>query len=188
MRRLYLQIYVAFVGIVIFFGVLIMLAWFLIPPRGQDLMMFEGVATLAGELLPASDEPIEELQSKLERIGSKFPADIAVHDPDGRLLASIGERLPPPNPNRKRSGWVHSHRAGPAAVFLLLGRAVDGGSPCRSIRRARPMGARFVGWHDCGRSLSDRTTHHTSRGATPKPRGRAGGGRSLGARGGGRKR
>ncbi len=119
MRRLYLQIYVAFVGIVILFGVLIMLAWFLIPPRGQDLMMFEGVATLAGELLPASDEPIEELQGTLERIGSKFPADIAVHDPDGRLLASIGERLPPPNPNRKRSGWVHTHRAGPAAVFLL---------------------------------------------------------------------
>lgn len=119
MRRLYLQIYVAFVGIVILFGVLIMLAWFFIPPRGQDLMMFEGVATLAGELLPASDEPIEELQGTLERIGSKFPADIAVHDPDGRLLASIGERLPPPNPNRKRSGWVHSHGAGRAAVFLL---------------------------------------------------------------------
>ncbi len=119
MRRLYLQIYVAFVGIVILFGVLIMLAWFLIPPRGQDLMMFEGVATLAGELLPASDEPIEKLQDTLERIGSKFPADIAVHNPDGKLLASIGDHLPPPNPDRKRSGWIHGRGAGPAAVFLL---------------------------------------------------------------------
>ena len=118
MRRLYLQIYLAFVGILILFGVLGSLAWFFTPPRGQDLVMFEGVSTLANELLPASDQP-NELQVTLERVGSKFPADIAVYDRDGKLLASIGERLPAPNPSRKRSGWIRVHGAGPAALFLL---------------------------------------------------------------------
>ena len=119
MRRLYLQIYLAFVGILILFGTLIMLTWFLIPPRGPDLILFEEVAALAGEILPASDEPIEKLHGTIERIGSKFPADIAVHDADGKLLASLGDRLPPQNPNYKRSGWIQGHRTGPAAAFLL---------------------------------------------------------------------
>jgi hypothetical protein len=97
MRRLYLQIYLAFVGILVLFGVLTVLAWFFFPPSGRDLLLFDGIAAMAEEVLPEPDRPAAELQQTLERLGDRFSAHLAVHDVDGRLLASIGEPLPSPS-------------------------------------------------------------------------------------------
>ena len=63
MRRLYLQIYLAFVGILLLFGALMSVAWWLIPGDGQDRSSLDGVGALLGEVLPASDRPVAELQA-----------------------------------------------------------------------------------------------------------------------------
>ena len=118
-RRLYLQVYLAFVGILLPFGVLISLAWYFVPPSGRDLMLFDGIAALAAEVLPETDAPVAELQTTLERLGDRFSAHLAVHDARGRLLASVGESLPAPSPERARSGWIHSSGSGGAAAFRL---------------------------------------------------------------------
>ncbi len=118
-RRLYLQVYLAFVGILLLLGVLISLAWYFVPPSGRDLMLFDGIAALAAEVLPETDAPVAELQATLERLGNRFSAHLAVHDAQGRLLAPVGESLPAPSPERARSGWIHSRGAGGAAAFRL---------------------------------------------------------------------
>jgi signal transduction histidine kinase len=118
-RRLYLQVYLAFLGILFLFGMLVSLFWYFAPPGGRDLMLFESISAMAGEMLPAADRPAAELRAKLERLGNHFAADLAVHDAQGRLLASVGEPLPTPSPDRTGSGWIHSRGSGAAAAFRL---------------------------------------------------------------------
>ena len=72
MRRLYLQIYVTFLGILLLFGLLISIALYLRPPDEQDRRSLNGISTLLGEILPAVDRPLEELQAEVERLVS-FP-------------------------------------------------------------------------------------------------------------------
>ncbi|HXV60781.1 MAG TPA: HAMP domain-containing sensor histidine kinase [Vicinamibacteria bacterium] len=118
-RRLYLQVYLAFLGILFLFGALVTIAWYFQAPGGRELLMFDSISAMAGEVLPRADEPVTELQSTLERLSKRFDADLAVHDADGRLLASVGEALPAPSPQRERSGWIRSRRSRGAAAFRL---------------------------------------------------------------------
>jgi len=118
-RRLYLQVYFAFLGILFLFGLLISLAWYFVPPGGRDLMLFDSISGMAVEVLPGADEPTAALQSTLERLGKRFDADLAVHDADGHLVASVGASLPAPSPSRQQSGWIHSRSSGAAAAFHL---------------------------------------------------------------------
>lgn len=91
MRRLYLQIYLTFVGILIFFGVLASIAWLLIPASSQEQQRLEGLGAALGELLPGPERPTEELQAALEGIAQWFPAYLSVLAADQTLLASVGD-------------------------------------------------------------------------------------------------
>ena len=51
-RRLYLQIYLTFVGILVLFCVLLSLAWMFVPHGAEELRAFEGAEAVLGELLP----------------------------------------------------------------------------------------------------------------------------------------
>jgi hypothetical protein len=68
MRRLYLQIYLAFVGILLLFGLLAALAWILLPDSAQERQMFAGMEALVADQLPAADRSDDEMQAALERI------------------------------------------------------------------------------------------------------------------------
>ncbi len=118
MRRLYLQIYLAFVGILIFFGVLASIAWFLIPSSSQEQQRLEGMGAALGELLPGPERPTHELQAALERIAVWFPAHLSVRAPDQSLLAAVGEPTLLPAGHR-RSGWLHVRGSGWKAAFRL---------------------------------------------------------------------
>ena len=119
MRRLFLQIYVSIVGILILFGLLSAIGFLLLAPTFQYVTWFDGVGRVAGDFLPGVDRPKEELQAALEKIGKHLPADINIRGPDGALLAQVGEELPAPPPRRSRSGWSHAHRGGPTVLFRL---------------------------------------------------------------------
>ena len=118
MRRLYLQIYLTFVGILIFFGVLASLAWLLIPASSQEQQRLEGLGAALGELLPGPERPTEELQAALERIAQWFPASLSVRAADQTLLASVGDPAHL-HPGHTRSSWIRARGGGWRAAILL---------------------------------------------------------------------
>ncbi|MFQ5995940.1 MAG: ATP-binding protein [Acidiferrobacterales bacterium] len=119
MRKLYLQIYLAFVGIIVLFGVLAAIAWFLLPQDEEHQRVFEGAAALLSEMLPRPDRPVAELQSALDRLAEQFGADLAVADANGTLLAAAGEPLTAVDVKRTQSGWVRGGRKGPTFALRL---------------------------------------------------------------------
>jgi signal transduction histidine kinase len=119
MRRLYLQIYISLIGILVLFGILASIAWWVASPRLEEIPIFEEVGALLGDWLPGPDRPAEELQESLERLGSHIPAHFNVRGPDGALLASVGDTLPAPGPDRTRSGWMRSRGEGATVAFHL---------------------------------------------------------------------
>ena len=119
MRRLYLQIYVTFLGILLLFGILISIALYLMPLDEQDRRSLNGVSTLLGEILPTPDRPLEELQAEVKRLGQLFPVHITVRAADGGLLAAVGDPLPAPPPERTQSGLIRLGRQRPMIAFLL---------------------------------------------------------------------
>jgi HAMP domain-containing protein len=125
MRRLYLQIYLAFVAVLLLFGLLIALSWWLIPGDGQDHSTLEGMSTLVGDVLPPRDRPLSGLQKEVDRLAAEFNADITVRSEEGALLAQTGGALPVPPPGHTRSGWVRSSGGPPVlALHLADGRWV----------------------------------------------------------------
>ena len=124
MRRLYLQIYVAFLGIVLLLGVLVTLSWWLAPAPWHDRRMFEGLAALVAESLPGPGQPTALLLERVEELARRFNADLAVRGPDGALLAAAGRPLPAQPPELNASGWFRSRGRSIAALKLPDGRWV----------------------------------------------------------------
>lgn len=124
MRRLYLQIYLTFVGVLLLFGLLVSIAWWLIPSDDQDGRSLDGMAALLGEVLPPPGSPMPELQAKVDRLARQFNADVTLRAADGALLAHAGEPLAAAPPGRTASGWVRSPRGPTFALLLPDGRWV----------------------------------------------------------------
>jgi len=117
-RRLYLQIYLAFVGIVILFGILLAsVVWYVRSYTPDDQRAFGGAAKLVSEILPTRDRPTSELQREIERFSEQFGVDLAVTDPNGKLLAAAGEPLPVPDLTGSESGWMRA--PGPTVELRL---------------------------------------------------------------------
>jgi len=138
MRRLYLQIYAAFLAILVLFAVIASLAWWLAQPDAQERRLLDGVARILAELLPGPGAPRAELEPVLQRLASDFSADIELRGPDGARLASVGEALPAPPADLRESGFLHGH-GGPPAVALRL---PDG----RWLVARRPRGEHGLRW------------------------------------------
>jgi signal transduction histidine kinase len=119
MRRLYLQIYLAFLGILLLFGVLVTVASLLLPMHPQEHLLFDGMGAVLSELLPGPQRPVYELQAALEHLRRLLPIDLAVHSADGALLAAVGPPLPAPPPQQMVPGWMRVRGAGPTVALAL---------------------------------------------------------------------
>ncbi len=119
MRRLYLQIYLYFVGILLLFGVLAAVAIFLHQPERRSQRIVQGLGALLAEVLPGPDQPEAELQGALQKLSDQLAMDLALHAPDGARLAAVGEGLPAPSPGRARSGWLRGHWGRPVMALRL---------------------------------------------------------------------
>jgi signal transduction histidine kinase len=117
-RHLYLQIYVTVVGVLLLFGVLASVAWWLRADSPDEAHIYKELAALAAEVLPSPDAAPDELQNELERLATRFSCDAALFSADGEPLAAHGEELPPPAPERTQSGWLRLR--GGAAIALRL--------------------------------------------------------------------
>src|SRR5262249_15240270 len=92
-------------------------------PAGREESLFQGLASVGAELLPAADRPTSELQATLERLAPPLHAEAAaVWSPDGHLLAAVGEPLPPPDRRHPFRSWSHPPRALGVTMRLPDGR------------------------------------------------------------------
>jgi signal transduction histidine kinase len=119
MRRLYLQIYLSFLGILLLFGLLASITWVVTRDGDTEKQIYKGVSTIASELLNGPDASPRELQQALKRIGGQFPLQLTLRSSSGELLASFLDPLPAPEPGRKESGWMPSRGKGPTWAILL---------------------------------------------------------------------
>ncbi len=120
MNRLYLQIYLTLVGIIVLFAVLASLAWLWIGPSDEDRASIEGIGAIVAESLPAAGRPVEELRPALARLSERLRADLAVRSADGELVVQIGRPLPEPTPEQLKSGWFQGRRHGGPVIVVRL--------------------------------------------------------------------
>lgn len=118
MRRLYLQIYLAFVGVLLLFAFLMAAVWWLMPEGGREPRMLDGIAGLVAEALPPT-APLDDMRRRLMDLRRRYPADISVFNPDRTPLVNVGEAMPPPPPGFKANGWLRIPRFGPVTVLSL---------------------------------------------------------------------
>jgi signal transduction histidine kinase len=119
MRRLYLQIYLTVVGCLLLFALLLSAAWVLLPESGAQRRGMEGLALLAGDLLPPAGRPLPELELALERLADQLHSDLAVRAPDGLTLAAVGRPIPAPSTTLRESGRYRVRGSGPIAALRL---------------------------------------------------------------------
>lgn len=134
MRRLYLQIYLSFAGILLIFALLATLSWALRINEDRHRELSRDVAAVLTELLPPPDADPEDARRVLERLGKRFDADIALRAADRSMIASVGDPLPPPEPDRELGGWVRGARGPTLAIALDDGRWVVARHPRERMR------------------------------------------------------
>ncbi|MBF0444647.1 MAG: HAMP domain-containing histidine kinase [Magnetococcales bacterium] len=123
MKRLYLRIYFTFILILILFGVLASVTWYLLPEDKGHKPLFDGFGIVLNKILPKQGSSKKELQKALEQLNKAIPGQLSLRSKNGQLLAAVGRPLRPPHPGRKNSGWLHSKGRGPAwAIHLADGR------------------------------------------------------------------
>ena len=107
-RRLFLQVYLTLLGIIVLFGVLAVLGWWLTHEESPDAEFRRSVGALIVELLPPPGATRAETDAALARLGQDFNARISVFGPEGELLGSLGRPLRAPRERppdwRKREG------------------------------------------------------------------------------------
>lgn len=107
MRKLYLQIYLTFVGILLLFGILASIAWYVTAPNLQDQRALDGLGAVMGDVLPGPQQPQSVLQAGLQRLATQLPNHrFTLRGADGTLLASVGEPLAAPRADSQRSRWT----------------------------------------------------------------------------------
>ena len=116
MRRLYLQVYLAFLAIFVVFAVLVAVAWHHGALAAQDQDVLDGAAVLIAERLPAGLPPADQ-QHALATLAMTLRLNLSLFGPDGQALAVVGERLPFPG-RRWQSGWMPA-RGGPVGILRL---------------------------------------------------------------------
>jgi signal transduction histidine kinase len=139
MRRLYVQIYLTVVGILLLLALLLSIAWLHRTP--DDDGGLETVAALAEELLPRPDVPPSEVEARLGRLAAELHVSLSLSRADGTLVAAAGEPLPAPDPSWSASRFLPSRGRGlTLALRLSDGRFLV----VRHHRGRRALGA-FAG-------------------------------------------
>lgn len=112
MRRLYLQVYAMAVGILLIFGILSSILWWLHGAHSRDHLQLRGLADLLRASIPAEETPREEQEAFLHHLHRAFHVHLALFTADGQRQLEFGEGrplpAPPPSPG---SVEAFTHRA-----------------------------------------------------------------------------
>jgi signal transduction histidine kinase len=90
MRRLYLQIYAAFVLIILVFAMLAAAAWHFFSSEVQPHSALAGASAILSKWLPGADRSHAEQQAALQQLKQWFDIDTQLRSADGKLIAAVG--------------------------------------------------------------------------------------------------
>ncbi|MFN2375367.1 MAG: sensor histidine kinase [Candidatus Binatia bacterium] len=139
-KRLYLQIYLALVMALGLFALASALVWWISPRDREAELFLDGMAELVGEALPGADRPAGEQKAALEKLATKFRADLTLLDDGGRVVTNVGPLLATSSFPERGSGLVHARGHGMLAVLALPdGRRLLADESGRRLHR--PFGA-----------------------------------------------
>ncbi len=116
-RRLFVQVYITFLAIIVLFGLLTTLAWWLLRDHRPASELHRGMGALLVEALPLTEAPRADMDASLARLAREFDAHITMLGPDGRVLGSSG-----PDPSTVPSTVRRSRSL---AVPLPDGRTIE---------------------------------------------------------------
>lgn len=122
MRRLYLQIYAAFVLIVVVFALLAAAAWHMFgTDQAQPRGALAGAGAILSKWLPAAERPADEQQAALQQLAEWFGVDAALRRSDGGSIAAAGAFMPSAHEAAPlESHWAEGRRRpGPAMTIRL---------------------------------------------------------------------
>jgi signal transduction histidine kinase len=138
MKRLYWQVYLTFLGILLLFGLL--LAVVFSTTSTDDGRGLDALARVAEELLPGPDASSIEMTSALERIHEELDVSATVWGRSGERIAAAGDELPRPASAWRESRFVHSRGAG----FTVALAFSDGRWAVVRYHRRTPGPARWL--------------------------------------------
>ena len=119
MRRLYLQVYLAMLAIVLAFGLLFAAAWFVAGRSRHDAYLLHALAALATDAVPPPGRPAEETAAAMRHLSRRLGVALALHGSDGQFIAGAGGDVPRPRATWRGSHWVLSGTAGPGVALRL---------------------------------------------------------------------
>ncbi len=115
--RLYLRIYLSFIGILAVFAVLVSIGAHLHGRSHEHPRYFQGAGILAARVLPPPGTDKAELTRALEELASHFQAELALFDADRTPLAATAPGLPVPPVVMERGRFLH--RSGHRSALVL---------------------------------------------------------------------
>ncbi len=119
-RRLYLQVYLGFVGIILLFLVVAsVFAWQLRPEAQGVPRPVVALAELVADGLPGAEAPVAEVESALRERARRLGMQLSLFDAHRERVAFVGPPLPRPPVEADRAAWVHE-RGGPPALLVRL--------------------------------------------------------------------
>ncbi len=89
-RRLFFQVYLTFLFIIVLFGVLTALAWWFIPDDRRSGGFTRGMGAYLGEVLPPAGAPRDRIDAHLSRLAEHFDVRLVLLASDGRVLGRSG--------------------------------------------------------------------------------------------------
>ncbi len=110
-RRLFFQVYLTFLSIIVLFGVLTALAWWFIPDEHRAGDFTRGMGSYLQETLPPVGAPRHQIDAHLARLAEHFDVNLVLLAPDGAILGRSG------------SGEERRHRR--HAIMLSDGRTME---------------------------------------------------------------
>jgi signal transduction histidine kinase len=125
MRRLYLQVYLMVVAILVVFTILVAVGWNAFgPARDEGRQFFRGVSAVLARVLPPADAPREDAQAALELLARDLDVELTLRGADGAMIASAGAELPAPDADELESGRMHRQHRAMFAIPLPDGRTL----------------------------------------------------------------
>jgi signal transduction histidine kinase len=129
MKRLYLKIYLT---IVITLLLVVLIAggiWRFGRPPEPMAQGFEVAGELVAAALPPASAPVPQQQDAIRQFAQRLRVNVALFDPELRMIASYGD--PPPPPHDKRPGWMPGAGGAAWAIPLPDGRWIVARAPPR---------------------------------------------------------
>jgi two-component system OmpR family sensor kinase len=118
MSKLFVQVYLTVLGVVVLFALSLPLLALLLPIEEAHQKTLDGVANLLASQLPADGDE-NELERSVERLSEQLGLHLSVRDQHGTLLASVRAEPYSIDPARLEKRWLRSGRGKGAASLRL---------------------------------------------------------------------